>query len=808
MKPKFNRSRPLFLLGVVILIGILLANGCSKSQTVTSTTTNTGITTSISTTTVTSTTTNTGTTTGTTTTTAVSGTTPPEVAQYAKDWPLPGKDYNNSRATTDSSINSTNVNTLGPAWVFNVPSGQGSFGSISTTPIIQGNNVYIQDIGNNTMMLDLATGQQKWQTVYNIANEGPNGASAAYGKVFVSASPYEVVALDATSGKELWRTKLIDIANDPSQGVNGIDIQTLPYDGLVYVSTVPGNAGVFYAGGGMGVIYALDQNTGKIVWSFNTIKDTSLWGHPEINSGGGAWYPPSIDTKTGMLFIGTGNPGPFPGQQKGGSITQDWPNGTSRPGDNLYTCSLLAFDHASGTLKWYNQVRPHDINDYDLEVPPILANATYAGVQQDVVITAGKMGYVYMMNRQTGNLIWSIPVGTHTNDLLSAFPTNAQIPVLPSSIGGVETPMSYADGVVYVLANNSPSEIKNGLSTPVFSLNQSTADLLAIDINYGRILWDVPLPSGGFGGTTVVNDLVFTETQDGTMYAFKRDAGTQVWSYKAPAGINAFPAFAGNMMVIPVAGPGGPTSIMGFKLGSTSPAVKIVSPVDGSNLPVGDITVTVEQTNFNIVDKQGQPAVPGEGHVHYFLDVDAPTTQGQPAIPPAGATWATISGNTYTFKNVPAGTHTISVELVNNDHTPLNPPVVQKISVTVDTNPRIKISTPSNGSVKKAGSITITANVSNFNVVDKQGQPAVAGEGHLHFYMDVQPPTDPTKPAIPTSGVWAHVSGTSYTFDNVPVGLHTFYVQLVNNDHTPLATNVQDSIQVYVINYTGGFGAQ
>jgi hypothetical protein len=157
---------------------------------------------------------------------------------------------------------------------------------------------------------------------------------------------------------------------------------------------------------------------------------------------------------------------------------------------------------------------------------------------------------------------------------------------------------------------------------------------------------------------------------------------------------------------------------------------------------------------------------------------------------------------------VAAGTHTLSVELVNNDHTPLNPPVVQKITVTLDTNPRIKILTPANGAVKKAGSITITAQVSNFNVVDKQGETAVAGEGHVHFYMDVVPPSAPGQPAVPTSGVWAHVSGTTYTFENVPVGVHKFYVQLVNNDHIPLATNVTDSIQIFTITYTGGLGGQ
>ena len=742
----------------------------------------------------------------TTTTTAI-GSPPPEVAQYTKDWPLANKDYSNTRATMDSAINSSNVGRLGAAWVSNVPSGQSSFGSISTSPIIMGNSVYIQDLGNNTMSLDLATGQQKWQTVYNLSNTGPNGPSVGYGKVFVSAGPYNVVALDSNTGKELWKTTLIDIAKDPSQGVNGIDIQTTVYDGLVYLSTVPGNTGVFYAGGGMGVLYALDQNTGKVVWNFNTIKDTSLWGHPEINSGGGAWYSPAIDVKTGMSYWGIANVAPFPGQTKSPGIDKDYPNGTSRPGPNLYTQSLLAIEHKTGELKWYNQVWPHDISDYDLEIPPILASANYAEKQQDIVLAAGKMGVVYAMNRETGALLWETEVGEHNgNDKLASYPVDGKITVLPGILGGVETPMAYADGVVYVLANNLAVEYTNGL-TLALDFSNNTSDLVAIDVNTGHILWDKKFPAGGYGGATVVNDLVFTGTFDGMLYAFKRDTGVQVWSYKTPAGINAWPSFAADMMVLPVAGPGGPTSIIGFKLGATSPEVKFVSPKGEDKLPAGDLSINVEVTNFNIVDKQGQAAVAGEGHLHYYLDVDAPTTQGQPAIPASG-TWTHEVSTTYTFKDVAPGTHTISVQLVNNDHTPLNPPVVQKITVTLDTNARIKISTPANGAIKKTGSITITASVSNFNVVDKQGQSNAAGEGHLHFYMDVQPPTDATKPAIPPSGVWAHVSGTSYTFDNVPIGLHTFYVQLVNNDHIPLLPGVSDSIQVYVINYTGGLGGQ
>jgi outer membrane protein assembly factor BamB len=732
---------------------------------------------------------------------------PPEITQYAKDWPLSNKDYANTRATTDSAINSSNVKTLGAAWVFNVPSGQSTFGSISTSPIIMGNNVYIQDLGNNLINLDLATGKQKWQTVYNISNTGPNGASVADGKIFVSAGPYDVVALDAVTGVQIWKTTLIDIAKDPSQGVNGIDIQTTAYDGLVYVSTVPGNAGVFYAGGGMGILYALDENTGKIVWSFNTIKDSGLWGHPEINSGGGCWYAPAIDTKTGIMYWGVANVAPFPGQPKASGIDKDYPNGSSRPGSNLYTQSLLAIDHKTGALKWYTQVWPHDITDYDLQISPILTSANYAEKQQDIVLAAGKMGRVYAMNRDTGTLLWETSVGEHNgNDELGVYPTSGNVTVLPGILGGVETPMAYADGVVYVLANNLAVDYANGLTATLHSFAENTSDLVAIDVNTGHILWDKKLPGGGYGGATVVNDLVFTGTFSGKLYAFLRSTGEQVWSYQAPAAVNAWPSFTGDMMVWPIAGPG-TASVIGFKLGSTAPAVKFVSLNNGDALASGNITVTAEVSNFTVTDKQGQAAVAGEGHLHFYLDVDAPTTPGVPAVP-AGGTWAHVSGTTYTFNDVLAGTHTISVQLVNNDHTPVIPAVVQKITVTVDNNPRLTISTPANGAIKKKGNIAITVNVSNFNVVDKQGQTAVAGEGHIHFYMDVQPSTDPTKPAVPASGVWAHVSGTTYTFTNVPIGLHTFYVQLVNNDHTPLSPNVTYAIQVYVIDYTGGFGGQ
>ena len=115
------------------------------------------------------------------------------------------------------------------------------------------------------------------------------------------------------------------------------------------------------------------------------------------------------------------------------------------------------------------------------------------------------------------------------------------------------------------------------------------------------------------------------------------------------------------------------------------------------------------------------------------------------------------------------------------------------------SSPAIAITSPVNGATVTGSSIPVTVQVSNFNVVDKQGQASVAGEGHVHFYLDVsQVPSDPSKPAIPASAqaAWAHISGTSYTFTNVSPGMHTITVQLVNNDHTPVVPLVTQSVMV------------
>ncbi len=714
---------------------------------------------------------------------------PSEINQYAADWPLPNMDYANTRATKTSNINSDNVKNLGVDWALPLP-GQGIYGAASTTPIIMGDTVYFQDLGNNIFAVDLATGTIKWKVLFNEPNIGPNGIAVGWGKVFGSSDPYNIVALDMNTGKQIWKTQI------STQPTTGIDIQPNVYGNEVLVSTVPGTSGGdFYSGGSYGSIYALDQMTGDIDWSFATVDSPGIWGNKDVNSGGGSWYPPAVDANTSTTYWGIGNPAPWPG-------TATFPNGSSRPGPNLYTDSMVALDAQTGELNWYTQVNQHDNTDADFQISPILAKANISGVQQDIVIGAGKLGKVIAFNRETGAILWITNVGIHQNDQLANIPEEG-VRVYPGIFGGVETPMAYADGIVYVPVVNLYAEYIPSTVTGIQSFDTGTGELVAIDVNTGKILWDKTFNSIDVGGATVVNDLVFTSTFDGKVYAFKAATGEQVWTYQAPGAVNAWPAFAGDTMLLPVGLASPFPVLMVLKLGANAPNVTML-PLDGENIEAGDITVSAMALNFNLVDKLSGANVAGEGHLHYFMDVDAPTTPNQAAVPSTGVYFATAN-TSYTFKNVTPGTHTFSVELVNNDHTPLVPAVVAKVTVNVTTpTPKITISLPQNRSAVKPGDITISVQVSNFNLVDKIGQAAVSGEGHIIYYLDVVAPTIADKAATTDAGTYAVTAATSYTWKNVAAGTHNFFVQLVNNDNTPLSPPIVAKIVVAVTSASGG----
>jgi outer membrane protein assembly factor BamB len=467
---------------------------------------------------------------------------PAEYSDYHADWVLPGRDYANTRATRDSTISAANVDDLEVAWEAEAD------GGLTTVPLIVGDTVYVQDGGGRIVALDRESGEIRWETDPYGANIGPYGVAVADGRVFGVRGATGVVAVDAETGDELW---VRDINATPS---TGIDIQPTVYGDLVLVSTVPISFNGIYTPGDRGVVNALDAATGEVRWTFDTVEGDDLWGHPEVNSGGGAWYPPSIDAERGVVYWGVANPAPFPG-------TAEFPNGSSRPGNNLYTDSAVALDVETGELRWYHQVIPHDLFDRDL-VHTMIAHRDDGS---DTVIATGKGATVVGLDPETGDRLWLTPVGLHRNDELTELTGPTEI--APGTFGGVITPPATADGVVYVACVNAPTTLAPD-ETAYFgaTFDQHDGDVVAIDAATGDVRWTTKVPGDPLGAVAVVNDLVFTATYQGEVIALNRESGDILWQEEAPGGINGWMSAAGDLLVVPV-GMADPPRLVAYRVG-------------------------------------------------------------------------------------------------------------------------------------------------------------------------------------------------------------------------------------------------
>jgi alcohol dehydrogenase (cytochrome c) len=492
----------------------------------------------------------------------------------AAGWTLPGGNLQNTRDVA-SAITSANVGRLGVAWCVPVEStgaahSAGLTDGYSTTPVVVNGVVYLQDIESNVMAIRLATGKVLWTHNYSSENGGPDGVNVASGVVY-AATNHAAVALSAATGDQLWSRTLIQ--NDHE----GIDMAPGYNHGTVYVSTVPVNPAVGqYLGGGKGILWALNARTGAPEWSWDEVQN--LWGNPGINSGGGLWDPPSFDAQ-GNLYIGIANPGPIgeSGWPKG------YPLGTSRPGPDLYTDSVVKLSPA-GKLLWYYQLTPHDLYDWDLQNSPVLTTAN----GQQVVIDAGKAGILIELNAQTGKLIWKLPVGVHSghdNDGLlteNATPAShialpARYVLEPSIFGGVESQLATNGSTVFAAVNNLPVTMSaNGVSESSKALEaaipKATGEMVAVSQATGKVVWDDKLPSSPYGAATVTNGVVFTTTYSGYLYAFNAATGAILLKTPLSAGSNTPVAVDGDYVLVG-AGVQALTSakqlIIAYKLGAT-----------------------------------------------------------------------------------------------------------------------------------------------------------------------------------------------------------------------------------------------
>ena len=461
------------------------------------------------------------------------GTPPREWAANADEWPSHNDGLSNTRWNAHSRIDARTVSGLEKRWTFRLPY-SGAYGAFTSNPIVAGGVVYLEDPDSEVFALGAATGKLVWAHAYHsiTPSGGPNGVALGYGLLYGETAD-SVFALSPRTGKQVWVRKLTSNARE------GIDMAPQLYDGRLLVSTIPGSSTSFYNGGAYGVVYSLDAHTGKELWSFSTVKGGSkLWGNPKLNGGGGLWYPPAVDSH-GRVFIGTGNPGPYP-------LTPGDPNARSRPGPNLYTDSLVALDGTTGKLLWYRQVTKHDLRDHDFQDSPILVTVDVHGRPTEAVIGAGKSGFVIAFRAADGKRLWTLPIGKHNRYQSGPLPAR---PVLycPGSLGGVLTPMAEARHVLFVPWIDLCFK---GSATGLVGAGSHSSGLAAVDASTGAVRWRHTFEAIDSGAATVADDVVFTSTTDGSIYAFSTKTGAVLWRTKAPSGINSFPAVTRTMLIV------------------------------------------------------------------------------------------------------------------------------------------------------------------------------------------------------------------------------------------------------------------
>ena len=462
----------------------------------------------------------------------------PKAATPAGSWPYPNGDLANTRQAPGSVISSANVSQLQQAWTFRITSKpDGGVGTLAMSPVVVNGVVYIQDMQANVYALDLATGKLRWEYQVNtqeLGGPGPDGVAVADGRVY-GDTPHTAFALSAATGKPVWVDRSL---LNSSQGAFSIQPQAVA--GRIYLASSLAN------GPGGGILLALDAATGRLIWKFNTMTGPDAAVRADQAGSGGAWEPPLAGTD-GSVTFGIGNP------------YESAATAIAHPERLLYSDSAVNLDAATGTLRWYYQAVPNDFQDHDLQTSPIAA--TINGTS--VLINAGKTGYVYAINAQTGALLWKTPVGEHNghdNDGLLAMEhklhLKAPFTIEPGELGGVLSNPAVAGDTVYVSTVDEPiiySKLTDILGSGI--LHPPTGDFEALNLATGKLEWDTKLPQMALGAATVSNDLVFTTLYGGELIAMNTATGAIVYRHQLPTSTNAPLVVAGNTVIVSAGDP-------------------------------------------------------------------------------------------------------------------------------------------------------------------------------------------------------------------------------------------------------------
>lgn len=487
-------------------------------------------------------------------------------ASAGDGWLTYGRDYTNQRYVPLTEINRQTVKGLRKLWEHHPGALFRRSARNESTPILVDGMLIYTDLKNLVVAVDARTGKERWRYQPDV---GPtalccgmiNRGVAVYGnRVFFATVDAHVIALDRATGKLAWNVK----AGIPAEGYS-FTMAPLAADGKIIIGSSGGEFSI------RGFVDAYDPATGKRLWRFWTIpspeqggwygawsrttpdgeplprdigqekRDSAKFAEAWRKGGAPVYSTPAYDPGLGLLFVATGNPS---------AVDRVIP-----PGDNLYTTSLVAIDIATGAMKWYYQMLPHDLWDLDAASPPVLVDIPAGDSTIPAVGEAGKTGWVYLLDRRSGRQIRRSDAFVPLENIFPT-PSVQGTRSSPGTRGGANWPppaFSPRTGLMYVLGNYIPmsfvldsgagpatnnSELFKSARFKLLPDSVTFGTVSAIDVATGKIRWQTRTPGHHmFGGALATeSDLVFFGDMQGYLNAVDARTGEVVWREKAGKG--------------------------------------------------------------------------------------------------------------------------------------------------------------------------------------------------------------------------------------------------------------------------------
>lgn len=473
-----------------------------------------------------------------------------------------GGGYSGQRYSPLKTINASNVSQLVPKWSLSLQDLRG----IEDFPLLHDGIIYVttQDA---TVAADALTGKQLWRVTHEydpavlrvvccgIINRG---AAIYNGLVIRGLFDMSIVAMDAKTGKEVWRVRSPDAT--AAQGY-AFTAAPLIANGVL----ITGQAGAEYHA--RGFIEAYDPMTGKHLWRKYNVPaaeepGSETWtGENATPGGGSSWVTGTYDPDLDLVYWGIGNPSPW--------------NARGRKGDNLYTDSIIAFHPKTGERVWYYQATPNDPFDYDAVQTPVLGTLPIDGKARKVVMQANRNGFLYVLDAATGKLLagnafekvnWADGIDMKTgrpivNEQFRKAVAGEDVTIWPSVSGGINWQHVAFSPLTHLLYGNTmhmgntylapdPKAFKPGQPSGPGTVKRVTVyddpnvkgHLSAIDPLTGKTKWAVPFAAPNWGSTLVTaGGVVFTGLMTGEFQAYDAATGKKLYSFQTPSGIVAQP---------------------------------------------------------------------------------------------------------------------------------------------------------------------------------------------------------------------------------------------------------------------------